>query len=534
MYSKLAKATLTFAAILAVAPSVHACTGPNILEAKIQAQPDADLYTELGNWFGDRKQYDCALEAFQAALKIEPGSAKLQYLIGLTLYTSGHTEEALKPLGQSIYFMPQVLKPHLILAAALEKLGRPQDARTQWEASLRIDPHSVVALDGLSKSMLAAGDFGSVVDLLRDKPRNEDLAIDLAFAYGKQGMFPKASEVLTQALRVHPSSFRLSSALATVYVNQAHYQDAVRLAAKSALLHPHDLEAQKFYLRVLVLNSDSTTARVLAKKLLVTAPHDFYVLYMNGILEVQAGKFEAARDHLQQAIALDPNHYNSRYNLGVALLELKDDRGAREQLEKALDLGAAEPEIRFKYATALRNLGEIQLAQEQLKLYQEQLKEKANRALSASKAAQADKEMEAGDGQKAAPLYREAFEAEPKDPLLAYKLAMALDRMGDTVAERKILEQAIQLDPDMAIAQNQLGYLASRGGDSASAEEHFRQAVRAAPAYAEAWVNLAATLGMESRFPEAQDAVASALKVDPKNADALQLRQDLTTAQANH
>ncbi len=79
----------------------------------------------------------------------------------------------------------------------------------------------------------------------------------------------------------------------------------------------------------------------------------------------------------------------------------------------------------------------------------------------------------------------------------------------------------------MAIAHNQLGYLASRSGDSAAAEEHFRRAVAAAPAYTDAWINLAATLGMESKFAEAEKAVASALRLDPKNTKAQQLQHDL-------
>ena len=101
MHPTFAKAVLVLAAILAATPCVHACTGSPALEAKLRAHPDADTYTEIGDWFGDRKQYPCALEAFQNALKLEPGSAKLYYLVGLTIYASGHPEDAIKPLGQS-------------------------------------------------------------------------------------------------------------------------------------------------------------------------------------------------------------------------------------------------------------------------------------------------------------------------------------------------------------------------------------------------------------------------------------------------
>ena len=122
MHSTFVKAVLVFAAIPAATPCLAACTGPQALEAKLRAHPDADTYTELGDWFGDRKQYPCALEAFQSALKLDPVSAKLYYLVGLTLYVSGHAEDAIKPLGQSIRLLPEVLKPHLLLASALEIL----------------------------------------------------------------------------------------------------------------------------------------------------------------------------------------------------------------------------------------------------------------------------------------------------------------------------------------------------------------------------------------------------------------------------
>jgi tetratricopeptide (TPR) repeat protein len=535
MHSKTARVSLffaaVFAAILVVAPHLLACTGPKALEAKLLSQPNADTYAELGTWFGDHKQWDCALEAFQNGLKLEPGSAQLYYLVGLTLYASGHPQEALKPLGQSIYLMPEVLKPHLLLASSLDQLQRHQEAIIAWEAALRIDHLSTEALDGISKSLMAIGDPNSAIEALRDAPHNETLTLDLALAYGRANMLDKASEVLTKFLQRNPSSLPATAAMVTVLVRQVHYQEAVHLAAKSARLHPGNLEAERLYLRVLVLNGDTTPARPLARKLLAAHPHDFDFLYLTGILENQAGQYAAGRAHLEQAIAIDPNNYNARNNLGDSLLALKEFAEAREQLAKALELGGAEPEIRFKYATALRNLGETELAKQQLELYQKQLQTNQRHALAASKTAQGDKELATGDPQKAVADYREAVDANPDDPQIAYKLAMALDRTGDTAAEHSALEQAVKIDPGFALAQNQLGYLASRGGDPASAEEYFRLAVRAAPGYTQAWISLAATLAMESRFSDAQEALASALKLEPDNAQALQLRKDLTAAQ---
>jgi tetratricopeptide (TPR) repeat protein len=528
------KAVSVFAVILTLFPHLHGCTGPQSLEAKLRTKPDADTYVELGDWFGDHKQYPCALEAFQSALKLEPGNAKIYYLVGLTLLETEHPEDALKPLGQSIYLMPEVLKPHLLLASALDQLQRHQEAISEWEAALRIDHLSTEALDGISRSLMDVGDYTSAIEALREAPQNETLTLDLASAYGKANMLDKSSEVLTKYLQQHPSSLPATAAMVTVLVRQVHYQEAVHLAEKSARLHPANLEAQRLYLRVLVLNGDSALAKPLARRLLAAHPQDFDFLYLNGILENQGGQYAAGRAHLEKAVALDPDHYNARYNLGVSLLALKDFPEARDQLAKALELGGTEPEIRFKYATALRELGETELAKQQLELYQKQSQANQRHALAASKTAQGDKELATGDPQKAVADYREAIDAGPDDARIAYKLALALDRTGDTAAESTALEQAVKIDPGFALAYDQLGYLASRSGDSASAEEHFRQAVRAAPGYTQAWISLAATLGMESRFSDAQEAVATALKLEPANSEALQLRKDLNAAQGQH
>jgi tetratricopeptide (TPR) repeat protein len=253
-----------------------------------------------------------------------------------------------------------------------------------------------------------------------------------------------------------------------------------------------------------------------------------------GVMERQNGDYAAARNHLQQAIALEPDVYNSHYNLGLALVKLNEPRAAKEHFEKALALGSPDPEVHLELATVLKKLGENEAAEKQLQLYREASQAQSNQSVAQAKATLAEKELDSGDPGKAAALYREALEATPNDALLNYKLSVALDKAGDRAGEHEALQKTVQIDPDMAIAQNQLGYLDSRSGDIASAEAHFRQAVRAAPRFAEAWVNLAATLGMESKFQEAQNAVDTALKLDPENSEALQLRRDLTASQAQH
>lgn len=511
-----------------------ACAGPQDLEARVRTHPDAEANVQLGIWFGNHHQYPCAIQRFRTALELEPTSPRIFYLIGLSYYFSGQAEEAVSPLQSSIRLDSKNLDSRLILAAALGQLGRNREAQTQWEEALEIDPSSKVAMDGLAKCLIADGHYAAVISLLSSTARNEAMTLDLAQAYAGDGKLLAASSVLEPALLAYPSSLALRKALITVYVNQNRYQKAVKLAEKMFKLHSGDLDAQATYLSVLILNDDFALARPLGQKLLASAPHDFQALYLNGVIDREAGDNAAARTLLEQAVALNPTHYNSRYNLGVVLSKLQDYAEAKKQLEKAIELGGTEPQIRFELVTALRHLGETEQAQEQLKIYQQELQDRANRTLAAGKAAEAEQQLSKGDVHKAVELYREAVAATPHDAFLNYKLALALDKTGDTAGERDSLNKAIQMDPDLAAAHHQLGYLASLQGDLPSAEHYFRQALRAAPGYTQAWISLAATLAMESRFSEAQEAVAVALRLDPQNANALQLQRDLAAGQTQH
>lgn len=510
---------------------VAVCTGPAALEAKVHDHPDSDAYAALGNWFGENRKSECAVKAFQAGLKLEPDSARLNYLLGLSYYTSGQFEDAATPLRQSIQADPDQDKTHLLLAATLTSLGRGKEAVPEWLAALKIDPTSKMAQDGLAKELTAAGEYDTVIEHLSKVERDEALDLDLALAYGKANRLDEAIQVLNESLKKYPDSNELTRTLVAVYVKQTRYQDASKLAETLVGRNPKDIEAQRIYFRVLVLNGENDLAVPLGTKLLAQAPHDADFLYLNGILEREAGDFATARKHLEEAATLNPGHYNTRYNLGVVLAHMHDNARAKVQLEKAIELGGQEPEIRFELSKVLRALGETDAAQEQLKLYQEGLKAKSDRTLSALKSTQAEQAIAAGDKQKAAMLLKEACTALPSDASLAYRLALVLQDLNDVEGERAALNQAVKANPKYAPAEYQLGYLASRDGDNANAEKLFRLTVEAAPRFTQAWLALAATLAMESRFPEAKDAVDEALKLEPENAEALDLRKSLASGQ---
>jgi tetratricopeptide (TPR) repeat protein len=521
--------------LMAAAP----CTLPPDLSDPRLTPADAAAWANAGNWYAAHQQIDCAIDAFQSAHQLNPGSAHISYLLGLSFYMAGQAVEAEEPLEKSVQADPSQLKPRLILASTLAALGKQRAAADQWTAALRLDPHSAMAQNGLCKALLAQGQADPVIAVLSHARLDEDLTLDLVQAYEMVNKLGEAARVLGQAVKSWPSSNALVYALVTVDVRQQHPEEGARVAEAYAKARPHDFEAQKLYLDTLEFNGDPAIARPVVSRLLAEEPHDPEMLYLAGMNDCLSGQYQLARDHLEQAIALSPerysNSYNARYFLGTALFELNDFAGAKEQLEKALAAQSAghddqKPQARFELAMALRNLGQADEARQQLKLYQEEKDSLDNRTTAAQKAFTGDDEMQRGEPLKAADRYREALQATPGDANLSYKLALALDSTGDFADERTALEQAIATDPTFALAHYQLGYVNSQLGELSNAEQQFRLAVRAAPSYVKAWISLAATLGMESQFAEARQTVAHAVALAPADPEALELRKELAQA----
>lgn len=529
---------LLLAACLGCAGSARAaCNGPQDMVAKMRAHPTVDHSILLGSWYASHQQLPCAIDTFGAGLKTEPRSAQLHYLLGLSFIAAKLPNQALPELEKSIEIEPQVLKPRLALASLYDQMGKSDQAEREWREAIAIDPNSEPALEGLTALFMNRQDYASVIQVLKNAPRTENLSIALARAFGLLNYFEEAETVLNQALQQHPDAVPLQQAMLVVLVKERKYEDGIKLARSVLEKHPGNVDAELAYFRLLVLRNHLDEARPLGPKLLAARPKDPEVLFLNGLVQRSAGDYAQAKTYLEQAVALQPELAHSRYELGSTLVLLKEWQEARQQLEKAIELGATDPEVHFALAKALRGLGEADRAAEETKKYQQLKKDEEARLEAAESIARGDAELQTGKTTEAVAHYREALEGQPRNPDYHYKLAIALNQAGDTAGERQELERAIALKPNLPGAQNALGYLLSRAGDADGAVKHFQQAVQAAPGWPEAWINLAAELAVTRRFGEAQHAVAKALELDPQNQEARELREQLArdpAAQQDH
>ena len=510
-----------------------ACTPPAELSARLKTAPNSQTYTQAGNWYAGQKQFDCAAAAFASAFKLEPSSATLAYLWGLSLYSAGHDEPAVSALNQAKQLDPSDIRPHLVLAAAMDRMKKTPDAEVEWRAALATDPDSGPALDGLSQDLLDQKDYAGVIALL-NKPgstriRTSQQSLNLGAAYARTGQLDAATEVLRGALNSDPDALPIIDELSLVLMLHGREEEAFKVLDLAVERHPDDQRTQVLYLRIMV-TSHNAKAPEFARKLLAVYPNQWEVLYLNAVLESREADSSAARAHLERSISLNPDSPEPHAQLGTILSQLGELPAAKEQLEKAIALGDNEPETRYSLAMVFKRLGNPAKAQQMLQAYQQLNNARADKVQAAGKAEEGDQAMAGGAAAQAASLYRDAVASDPDEPLLYYKLSKALDKTKDIAGEKTALRQAIQLNPNLAEAQNQMGYLAIQEGDASQAESYFHAALHASPSYIGAWINLAATLASEAKWQDAKDALNHALEIDPDNGDARRLSRAIASA----
>ncbi|MGC2164313.1 MAG: tetratricopeptide repeat protein, partial [Silvibacterium sp.] len=316
-----------------------ACTPPDPIAVQLKTRHDAAIYAELGIWFAQQHQYACATESFKTAVAADPASARYTYLLGLSLYSAGLPGEAVEPLQKSIGLDPKYVDAYLTLGAAFDQMGDRAKAEAQWRLALTILPQSALALDNLSRDLLADGNYSSVIALLKPMADRGSLTtpllVKLSVAYSKSGLLEDASALLYQALRANPSSLPLVEALAGVLILQMRVQEAAEIVKTAASQHPHDVSVQVLYLRTLVLANDTAHAEAISRVLLTSSPNDWEVLYLTGFLKLLEGNYPAAQSYLEQSVTQKSDYSESRFDLGVDLARMKEYSAAKEQLQKA-------------------------------------------------------------------------------------------------------------------------------------------------------------------------------------------------------
>ena len=127
-------------------------------QAAVAAAPDSAIgYSVLGDLYRRTGRYDQAFATFARMQRALPDEAAPLYLIGRTSAVSGQRmDEGAAALRRYLAATrrdtdPPLASAHFRLGTILEKQGRRDLARREYEATLRLDPEQKEAREGLAR-----------------------------------------------------------------------------------------------------------------------------------------------------------------------------------------------------------------------------------------------------------------------------------------------------------------------------------------------------------------------------------------------
>ena len=296
-----------------------------ILTSGLHLRPDYQpAQLKLAESLQESGRSDEAGKIYEAILKGVPDSAEAHYGLGRVFVSRGNLTEAVKLYRQACELFPAYGPAHYALAMTYRKLG--EAAKAQAELSLYEKDKNIVppvddplrdqlrALDMSATSLLQRGaaleQVGRVEDAIaatekaaRLDPKLVLAHLNLIILYGRMGNVQKAEEHYRAVLALNPDQFP-----------KAHYDYGVLL-----MQHGRDQEAVEAFRRA--IHADPAYAEA----------HNNL-----GVLLQRQGKISDALEEFKKAVKSRPDYRQARFNLGRVLVNQGNYQGGIEEFEKIL------------------------------------------------------------------------------------------------------------------------------------------------------------------------------------------------------
>jgi Flp pilus assembly protein TadD len=284
-------------------------------------------------------------------------------------------DAAAKDYEQFLAKKPDDATVHFDLGYVYTALNRADDAKTQYQKAIALDPKMSAAYLNLGLTLLQSNPADAVdplqhaVDLLPDQPRPKrllaaafersgklndaitqyqaaekldskdfDTHLSLALALLHTNQLPAAEKEFRAALALQPDSSASGEAhlgLGQCLIAQKQYQPGVAELAAYLQNHPKDSRIRVERAAALVDLGQLDDAMAELDRAASQGPESTDALELRARIDFAKKQFASAVPPLKQAVALAPQNANFRALLGHALLQSKDYPDAVGQLLQA-------------------------------------------------------------------------------------------------------------------------------------------------------------------------------------------------------
>ncbi|KAL0218080.1 hypothetical protein RCL1_008928 [Eukaryota sp. TZLM3-RCL] len=412
-----------------------------------------------------QKNFNEALDAYDAAIRVDPNYVYAHYNRGLVLKQLQRYDEALQAYDAAIRVDPNYVHAHNNRGDVLAKLNRPNDALESYDNALRVDSRNVYAHNGRGLVLENLQRFNEALEAYDAAIRVDP---NYVHAHTGRGVVLENLQRFNEALEAYDAAIRVDPNYAIAHYNRG-------LVLKHLQRFDEALEAYDAAIRVdpNYVHAHNNRGDVLAK---LNRPNDALESYDNalrvdsrnvyahtgrGIVLENLQRFNEALEAYDAAIRVDPNYVHAHTGRGVVLENLQRFNEALEAYDAAIRVDPNYVHAHHGRGVVLENL------------------QRFNEALEA---------------------YDAAIRVDPNYAIAHYNRGLVLKHLQRFDEALEAYDAAIRVDPNYVYSHNNRGVVLKQLQRFDEALEAYDAAIRVDPNYVRAFNNRAKLLKKMNRL----------------------------------
>jgi tetratricopeptide (TPR) repeat protein/mono/diheme cytochrome c family protein len=253
----------------------------------------------------------------------DPEDYMAHYNLGAALQTLGKLEEAAGEYQQVLRLRPNDPLARNSLGTVLQLLGKTEEAIQEYREVLKTRPDYSDAQYNLGRALLAQGKAGEAIasfaEVVRLRPEDADAHHNLGRALAEQGQVAQAETELEQAVRLKPDDADGHNDLGIVFARQGKLPEAATQFQEALRINPQHADAHYKLANVYAIQRKLEQAADQFELALRLEPENADFRNDFGTLLAMQGKFAEAVTQFEWALRINPDHALARENLKRAL-----------------------------------------------------------------------------------------------------------------------------------------------------------------------------------------------------------------------
>jgi tetratricopeptide (TPR) repeat protein len=397
---------------------------------------DADLLNNLGIAEAAAGDFHKAVVRLGAAMRLEPGNARVHNNLGVLAYGQGQLQAAFQHIDLARQIEEFIEQPEPVtfnhLGVVLSAMGRSDDSLQEFQRAGSDDRAEFEVWYNLGRAYIEHGKPDKGVDYLRRafqaNQNHPDVHVVLGAAYllrGQAKLYPEALKHFKRALQLNPRHRIAFADLALELLDTDQVEPASRVVQEALKAHPKSSEA--FFLLAILLLRNATGAEgeqiiaraaTLFNRAFENRPDLLVCLYNMALCQYVIGFRDAAAQQLEAVVKRDPSLAPAYYLMGVGHAEGKRWAEALAAWQQAAHYEAGNPDLHANMAY----------------IYYQR-----------------------GDWPQAINLYFKAHTVSPTEPYFLSALGLAYARSGQIAKSIESFDHSLRLDPRDPITHSNLG-----------------------------------------------------------------------------